>query len=53
MNAKLKKAWHGFLAGVTSPDVVKAEKYVAVTVITRVLVAAGGTAGLVALLTKL
>jgi hypothetical protein len=47
------KAWHGFLAGITSTDAVKAEKSLAVLVAVRVLVAVGASAALVQLVEKL
>jgi len=49
----LKKALRAFLAAVTSPEAVKHEKSLAVLVITRVLLAVGASASLVALIEKL
>lgn len=50
---KLHAAGKAFLAAVTSPQVVKAEKAVAVLVITRVLIAVGASAGLIELVKQL
>lgn len=48
-----KKALAGVLAGLTSTEAIKAEKFLAATVITRLIVALGGTAGAAALILKL
>lgn len=53
MKSKLKKAGNAFLAAITSPDAVKAEKSLAVFITTRVLIAVGASAGLVALVQHL
>lgn len=50
--AVLKRAWAGFLTAITSAVAVKAEKNIAVTVVTGVLVAIGATDGLVQLVTS-
>jgi hypothetical protein len=47
-----KKAWRGFLAGITSTDAVKLEKSLAILIVTRVLLAAGASAGMVDILVK-
>ena len=49
----LRKAWKGFLAAVTSPEAVKAEKSLAVFIAVRVLQAVGAGAGLAALVEQL
>lgn len=53
MKAKLKVALRAFLAAVTSPNVVKAEKGVVVLVLTRVLLAVGASEGLITLVKHL
>lgn len=52
MKKLLSKAWAGFLAGITAPDAVKAEKALAVIVATRVLIAIGAGDALVQLVQK-
>lgn len=49
----LKKIGNGLRAAVTSPDVVKAEKSVAVMIAARVALSLGASAGFVALIEKL
>lgn len=53
MKAKLKAALAAFVAAVTSPTAVKAEKSVAVLVVTRVLLSVGASAALVDLIVKI
>jgi hypothetical protein len=53
LKAKLKAILNGFLAAVTSPEAVRAERSLAALVIVRVMLAAGASAGLVALIGKL
>lgn len=48
----LGKVPRSFLAAITSPEAVKAEKSLLVLVVTRLLLAAGATTGLVELITK-
>lgn len=50
--SKLKKALGAFVAAVTSPEVVQAERSVAVFVLTRVLLAVGASAALIELVNK-
>jgi hypothetical protein len=47
------KAWHGFVAAVTSPEAVKKEKSLAVFIGTRVALSLGASAGAVALVVKI
>ena len=47
-----RKAWRGFLAGITSTDAVKLEKSLVVLVVTRVLISLGASAGVVDLITR-
>lgn len=49
----IRKIWNGFKAAVTSPEVVKQEKSLAVLVGTRLLIAVGASAGIVEIFTKL
>jgi hypothetical protein len=49
----LHRAWEGFLTAVTSSAAVKAEKNLAVTVITGVLLSLGASVGLIDLITKI
>jgi hypothetical protein len=49
----VKRAWAGFLTAVTSSSAVKAEKNLAVTVVTGVLLAVGASTGLVELVQAL
>lgn len=53
MSAKFHDAVRAFVAAVTSPTVVKAEKNVLVLVVTRVLIAVGAGDGLVKLIQSL
>jgi hypothetical protein len=53
MKAFFKKIAAAFVAAVTSPDAVAAEKSLAVLIITRFLLAVGASASLVAVLEKL
>lgn len=50
---KLKKVGTAIVAALTSPEAVKQEKSLAVLVITRVLLAAGATDGLIQLVKQL
>lgn len=47
------KIWHGFLAAVTSPTAVDKERSLAAFVVTRVLLAAGASASLAAVVEKI
>jgi hypothetical protein len=47
-----RKAWRGFLAGVTSTDAVKLEKSLAALIITRVVISLGASAGIADLVTR-
>lgn len=49
----LKKVWAGFLTAVTSSAAVKAEKNLAVTVVTGILISVGASVGLIDLVTKI
>lgn len=51
--AKLKKIGTAIVAALTSPEAVKQEKSLATLVITRALLAAGATDGLVRLIQSL
>lgn len=53
MREKLKKVGRAVLAALTTPDAVKAEKYLGVVVAVRVLQAVGASAGLVELVRHL
>jgi hypothetical protein len=48
----LSRVGRAVLAALTSPEAVKAEKSIAVLVVTRVLLAVGASAGLVELAVK-
>lgn len=41
MKEYARKAWNGFRAAITSPEAVKAEKSLAILIVTRVLLAIG------------
>lgn len=53
MKSKLKAAGNAFLAAITSPTAIKAEKTIGVLVAVRILQAVGASAGLVYLVQHL
>lgn len=53
MKKKLNAIWHALVAAVTSPTAVKQERSLAAFIITRLLLAAGATEGVVQIVQKL
>lgn len=53
MKTFVSKAWHGFLAAITSPEAVAKERSLAVLIAVRILLAVGASDALVQLVQKL